>query len=336
MHLLGASVLVRPEGVLLIVSVLLVLAVRKERPRFHHLVPGALVLLAWLVFSLYYYGSPIPNSVKAKSGWIVVESHQSLLSFFAKTFQALSLLEPPAALMGSLSVYVKIALVLVSLLTALLFVRGTIVFIRKRSVLLSLPVLFLLYLGSYVVGKGRVDFSWYGVPSGFAYIVTVICGLGAVGRRLPSRLRQGRVLWFAGVLLALALLVSSVLVWRATRAGYYENLRSSYAKAGEFVDRVAAPTDRLLTAEVGMIGYRSRRYVYGLGGIVSPEVIDLYKEHSIWMPLPDILKRFQPEFIVLDGYHLRRIRTQGDTAWVRANYKVVAEFPAHKVLEKVD
>jgi hypothetical protein len=332
---LAASVFVRPEGVLLVFSILLVLAIRKERPRFRDVVPGALLILAWLVFSLSYYGSSIPHSIKAKSGWVLAEAHESLLSVFTETFQALSLLELPSRLFFSSPLYLRVPLLLATLVTILLFARGAVLFFRRKSVLITLPVLFILYLGFYLAGKGRVDFSWYGIPSGFAYLATVVCGLGTLGGRLPPALRRGRVLGFTGGLLAIALIVSTFFIWKATRAGYYENLRSSYGKAGEFVDRMAAPTDRLLTAEVGIIGYRARRYVYGMGGIVSPEMIELYDEQSIQVPISEMLKRFEPEFIVLDGYHLGRLLTQGDTAWVAANYEEVAEFPAHTVLKKL-
>jgi hypothetical protein len=247
----------------------------------------------------------------------------------------LSLLELPSRLFFSSPPYLRVALLLATLVTILLFALGAVRFFRRRSVLITLPVLFVLYLGFYLAGKGRVDFSWYGIPSGFAYLATAVCGLGTLAGRLPPALGRGRVLGLTGGLLAIALIVSTFFVWKSTRAGYYENLRSSYGKAGEFVDRMAAPTDRLLTAEVGIIGYRARRYVYGMGGIVSPEMIELYDEQSIQVPISEMLKRFEPEFIVLDGYHLGRLLTQGDTAWVAANYEEVAEVPAHTVLKKV-
>ena len=332
---LAMSILIRPEGVLWAVSILLVLAVRRELPRFRHMVPGAILLLAWVTFSMYYFGSPIPHSVRAKCGWLVTRSPESLIATFAETFQSLSLLELPTRLVSSPGPYVRVVILLAALVTVFLFVRGAVAFFRSRTVLMALPILFVLYLVSYLAGKGRVDFSWYGIPSGFAYMVTVVCGLGVIGRHLPPKPYHGGMLGFIGVFSTVALLASSVLIWRATRADYYENLRSSYGRAGEFVDRVASPNDRLLTAEVGMIGYRSRRFVYGMGGIVSPEIIDLYKEHSAQIPISEVLKRFEPEFIVLDGYHLRRLRTQGDTMWVAANYERVAEFPNHEVLMKV-
>ena len=180
-----------------------------------------------------------------------------------------------------------------------------------------------------------MSIRWYCIPSGFAYMVTVVCGLGLVAKGFPPKPWLAKMLGPLGILLAVALISSSAFVWRATRDDYYGVLRASYEKAGEFVDQVALPGDRLLTVEVGMIGYRARRFVYGLGGIVSPEVVKLYREHSPKMPVSEILKCLGPEFVVLDGYHLRRLRTQGDTMWVEANYEAAAEFPAHQVLKKI-
>jgi hypothetical protein len=108
-------------------------------------------------------------------------------------------------------------------------------------------------------------------------------------------------------------------------------MRSSYEAAGAFVDSVAGSNDRLLTGEVGMIGYRARRYTHDLAGIVSPEVLEIRRDAPT-VPISVILKKLEPEFLVLDGLHLDRLWSRGDVEWVKMRYKVLASFEHHTVL----
>ncbi len=331
--LAGLLILVRPEGVLWALSLGLVLAVRRERPSPRDLLPGVAVLVAWVAFSVPYYGSPIPQSLTAKTGWVVPAAAESALGRITTTFASLALLELPPRLAGT--AVGQVAWWAIAVATAALFVIGARVLYRRRSVLLSFPVLFLLYMVFYLVGRGRVDFSWYGIPSGLAYLTTVFVGLAALARRLLSVRLRVRGLAVAAPVLVLALLGSSVVVWRATRLPYTRLLRESYGAAGEYVDRHAAPDARVFLDETGMIGWRARRHVHELSGIISAEVTASFARAGWKLDLADLVREYEPEFLVFNGYHLEWLTTRGDAEWVGEHYEIVAEFSNHTVLEKV-
>lgn len=84
-----------------------------------------------------------------------------------------------------------------------------------------------------------------------------------------------------------------------------------------------------------MIGFRAKRLIYDLGGIVSPEILEYFIINN-WHPTKsDVLKEFKPDFVVFDSAHLHQLLTRGDIKWVDENYEIVAEFPMHTVLKKV-
>ena len=219
--------------------------------------------------------------------------------------------------------------------TVALFFLGARILFQKRSILFAFPVLFLAYVVFYVAFKGRVDFSWYGIPSGLGYIITVSVGLASVARRLiatRARERWHRILVPS---VAMILIISSLLVWQVTRLPYYHIMRESYERAGQFVNKYAEADARVLVDETGMIGYQAKRFVCDLGGIVSPEILRYCAMRDWKLPWSDLLKEFRPDFVVFNRYHLNSLLTEGDVRWVHANYEVVAEFSTHTVLRRV-
>jgi hypothetical protein len=329
---IALSILVRPEGVLWAIAVLVVLALKRMRPGLRQFVPGALLLGAWVVFSVAYYGSPIPQSVRAKSAWFVHLGSDGALATIGNVYGALSLLELDDTLMRA--PWLRPGVIIFSVLTVGLFIYGAAKFIRKRSVLSALPVLFVLYLAFYLAGRCQMLFSWYGIPSGLAYVITVIFGMGYLTGRLGDRWTRGAWMKAAGVALTAGLLVMTVMVWKETRLPYYRLIRNSYEMAGRFVYENSGVDDRVCTFEIGMIGYSARRFVYDMGGLVSPEIASLYTNESSGSPISEVLERFEPEFVVLDESHLKRLLTYGDGAWFTANYEPLATFEAHQVLGK--
>ena len=62
------AALTRPEGFLALGLVLILIVVRQRRALPSSLAVSTIIVSPWLVFSSLYFGSPIPNSVQAKSG----------------------------------------------------------------------------------------------------------------------------------------------------------------------------------------------------------------------------------------------------------------------------
>ena len=330
--LLGLLMLVRPEGTLWALSVVVALAARRQTPRLRQLLPGAAVILVWVVFSGLYYGSPIPHSVLAKSGWFIGEGKREFWPRIASTFQSLALLDLPERFRHA--AFARAVLGVATAVSLALFFLGGRALWRLRSRLVAFPVFFLACVCFYIVGRGRVDFSWYGIPTGFAYGVTAIVGGAAVARRLPGWGARARLFAIAVFGAALLLIGSGVWIWQATRLPYYRVMRASYEPAGEFVNAHARADACVVVDELGMIGYRARRTTYDLGGIVSPEILRHYAKGNRKYTWSDYLQELRPDYIICSPRNLGQMLTEEGAPWVEANYETVAEFPAHGVLGK--
>jgi hypothetical protein len=325
--------LVRPEGVLWALSVLVVLFAERRRPSVRELAPGAAVIVAWIVFATAYYGSPIPSSVLAKSGWLVPERAASAAERMSAVFTSLSMIELPSRLV--LPPALRGALPVIQTVSLVLFALGGYRLAKKRSPILALPVLFLGYFAFYVLARGRADFSWYGVPSGLAYMVTVAVGLAWVTRLTLRRPLSGRLFATGASVLFVVLVTSSVFVWRETRLPYFRAIRENYAPVGDFITRECPPEARVLVTETGMIGWRAERVVHETAGIVSPEVLRFFKEAPGEVSFRSVLERFGTDIVVLDPLYVRTLRAQGGLDWVEESYAVLAEFPSHSVLRRL-
>ena len=331
--LLGALVLVRPEGVLVIAAVLAVVIALRLRLRIGDLLPGAAVLLIWTVFSWLYYGSPIPHAVLCKCGWLVPYSGQNIYVRIATVFSALSLLEAPQRL--TYSHFFEAMIPIVAWASVGLFLVGVRDLWRRRNALCVFPALFIAYVGFYLAAKGRVDFSWYGIPSGLAYLVTCVTGFTWLLRRWIKAGVRRRCFAAGFPVVVVALCVGGCMIWTGTRLPYCRLMRTSYERAGEYVRLNSAPDARVLVDEMGMIGWRADRVTHDLAGIVAPEILSYYKSRESQVPLCDVLRKFSPDVVVFSSDRSRRLLSDTGAEWVTDNYKVAAEFPQHVVLEKL-
>lgn len=327
-------VLVRPEGALWIVSLLVTMGLRRSRLRVRDAAPGAVVVASWVVFSTVYYGSVIPQPAWAKCGWVVPRASPVLIHRIASVFSSLTLTELPEGL--DLSGFAAVSVVVLSAASLALFAIGALRLARERSCLFALPVLFVLYFACYLLGKGRVDFSWYGVPSGLAYVVTVAVGLSRLTGRYVSRPGRRRLAVALMPPLVVVLAVGSAVIWAQERLPYVRLLRESYEPAGEFIDGNCAPDASVLLSETGMIGWRGARRTHETAGIVSPEILRYRAERSFQVPLQEILRRFGTDIIVLDPTCSAVLAREGGAEWVEQNYRVLAKFPRHTVLQRSD
>ena len=332
--LLGSLVLVRPEGVALIASVLAVVIALRLRLRIIDLLPGTAIMLMWTVWSWLYYGSPVPHSVLSKCGWVAPFWSQSVYARIVKLFSTLSLLEAPQRV--AYSHFIQVVIPILTVVSISLFLVGVRDLWRRRSVLLVFPVLFVAYLGFYLIAKGRPDFSWYGIPSGLAYLVTYVIGLAWLVRRWAGADARRRCFAVALPAVVVGLFTVGCMIWTDTRLPYCRALQTSYKSAGEYVHLNCAPDARVLVDELGMIGWSAHRFTDDLAGLVSPEIFSYYQSRGGQVPLHDVLRKFSPDVVVVCSHTSRNLLSAPGAEWVTDNYRVAAEFPGHVVLEKLD
>jgi hypothetical protein len=299
----AALCVTRPDGVVW-AGVLLALAlVRLGRRALAPIFVGAAVLAPWLVFAWLYFGSPLPHSVVAKQA---MGGAQPGLWYLAWLFDSLGF-----GYRGDPSpVETGLWLGCVALGAAVVWSRpGVPVALRAPAVF---PPLFVGFLA-----LGRAPwFDWYLVPATW-------CGLllGVVGAREGARLLAAHARasgWPRASVPALAagflLLLGAGLVQRDLDAVSYwrrfqENEDETRRRVADWIASNTSPDAVVAMEAIGYQGALSRRRVIDLAGLVSPAVVELYRETgSNAATFAAVLERHRPDLIVLRSFEVQQNR----------------------------
>lgn len=302
--------LIRPDGGVL--GALLLAATWFENRKFpwRLLMAGVVAGLPWLLFSLFYFGSPFPSTVGAKIDqaqsylWPSTHSYRSdLFEFFiANQYFWQSILAGVGALVAV---------------------------VRRDRIGIVMVAWTLVHNGLYCV-TGVPNYPWYYV----AFVVQslffclYLASFVPVERLLRVRPSlEGRLVPALATLVAVALLSRGVLRGECNVSKLEDLSPSSnrYYHIGRWLDEHAPREARVASVEIGIIGFYSRRYMVDLCGLVTPGISKYLKtgRHVTFA-----LERYVPDYIVvrepLTGHeggvenqlkwNYRRAYVRGDTA----------------------
>jgi len=270
--LLMIAVFTRPELALLFLAVALggIAASRFKRPGLYAAAAVGAILLLWL-FS--QFGTVIPNSVRAKKIGYTISAWQSFMGLFPAWSSGLPSEGTPVAMLG-----VSVALVL--LMQVLTLVKSPRPWNQTQVAAAALSVWGYSLALLYVWNKTLI-FSWYqpmvtapilvGMATGLRFERTVIrklapaCGLALMLYVfLPPLLPTVR---------AAALQQPELSPFYSQAARVHE-----YLAVGGAVARVC-PQARLMTSEIGALGYSFKGYVLDGFGIASPDALKYHPMH---------------------------------------------------------
>jgi len=333
--LAGLAILTRPEAILLAFVIAVGIA-SKSLSRFVSFSACVLILIVpWICFAYLYFGSPLPNSVAAKSAliyrWTFDQTVSMLLSHFAFLFVGYPLgrltgAAWPGAVpnLGSPSGWF-VAVIPTALQGCLIAsgVRRMPAGQRQAWTAASFPALYLL---SYVAsGFAHVlIFDWYLAPLQPFYLLFISSGILSLVRGTFSR---------ASVAFIFALLVLSQLAglrWSvdqlglpidasAERESLYREVASQYVTAFGRESLVAA-------SEIGALGYFSGARILDTAGLISPIALPYYPlpqdmyTTSYAIP-PELIRDTRPQFVVTMEVFISRGLLQ--TEWFRAEYREI-------------
>lgn len=233
------------------------------------------VLLPWVLFAFWYFGSPIPLSMTAK------QHHLQELSgnrywiwehLFITTLGAPRFLLP-LLLPGLLVIYRQ----------------------NRQNQAWWLPMLWLIaYLIAYTV-VGIDFYEWYLMPAYPVLALLIGNGLALVLTAVQEYLKPLKLSLAGSVT---ALLVLGCWLWPYGQymldslRGYQEYLQEmegNRIQTGAWLAAHAAPTSKVLTGAIGHVGYQSGFYVIDSAGLVTPLAR---------------IKELQADYYVLQGYTL--------------------------------
>lgn len=345
----GLAALTRPEGVLVVVLLLGHRWITERRLPIRDLGFVLITTLPWLIFSIFYFGGPIPQSVRAKRVAYFAYPLQAALELtyhFSYLFIGGELRVGKTPYLPGLAV--GLPLWLIGCVRT--FKEGR----EAGVVLFGFNVLFLL---AYLVANPFI-FLWYVVPLEPAYLIGIVIGIRAIADVAVRSQKARTVGLSAGAVAALLVLPTRYNVYppvlRAlgidvrgddrpmlsyrhsfdgTLAGLRYEREGWYKQAADDLAPYVSSTTTILASEFGALGYFSKARLVSSVGHVSPEVVrylpPLREEteypainHSIPVSM---VKGLMPEYVVSLEIFIRRSLLKDP--WFASEYRLWKKYP---------
>lgn len=313
----GLAVMTRPEGCLLLLVVPTIAVVKARgllnfRRAASTMIIGAAPLAGWVVFALFYFHSPIPQSVIAKADQARTApamhafSNRNLIQFFIHG-------EVGAGLLKRTYLQGQCALSMLALLGCVSLASG-----RKEGAVVRALAILAFPMGFILVMAWAGAFTWY--PWYYAPIYPFLAILAALGieELICSVSRMGLRPWPVAIGFAIAL--GSLQVTALLKVKIPQS-RSDFWLEGLALTSHYVPSNPAVTVAsdeigiVGWLGYPVR--VDDLAGLVTPEVVGQSTfEH---------LSHTRPEFISLRTDNAGELLASAlFSRWISSNYRMVA------------
>ncbi len=274
----GLCFLCRPDGALLVIVIACALWPQGIGTVLKFTLSAGAVAAPWLVFSIVYFGTPIPHSIVAKAAdhlpWTT--SWTNFMSYFT---HGVYLLLTPLAICGAVLAW------------------------RWRNAAVRA---WLIWGASYAViflmANAFTHFPWYFVPLLPVYFLCVAASLSHVVSRVARATQHTSAHSASRVVAAAALTIMVVGSWRLqAHALFLESLhRTREAVYRSTARHLAAidPACLVAATEIGTVGYYYPGAILDLVGLVSPD--------AVGKDVGDVLERSRARWLVTYDTHFDR------------------------------
>jgi len=319
MALLAAlAFLARPDTAIATAPLFLDLWLARRRPPWREAGILAAALAPWLLFATFYFGSPLPASITAKSVTYRLPPAASLISLlqrYATPFFESQVL-PPTGVLAIFAVYVG--------LSAL----GASAAFRRSAHSWPISIYPLAYAAVFAVANPLL-FRWYFSPPLPVYFLLLLCGAWQLTSDLTHTVARGMRRWrgqagkATGALFAIltaAMLCLTLNAWtlrpdhgpdRPAPEMAWFKLELLYREAAAEVMAEAQEGDTLCAGDIGVLGYRTGLHILDTVGLVTPEASRFYPaEAGIYVinyAIPaDLVLALEPDYVVILEVYGRR------------------------------
>ncbi len=305
-----------------------------ERIPWRTWLAGLLVVLPWLLFAWAYFGSPVPNSISAKSVAYVLPAG----SAFTQLFRAYIVPFSEFQLVGSVGVMVLTALYGGLLLIGLLHI------FKKHPRFIPLVIYPWVYVLVFSVANPLI-FRWYTAPPLPALMVTLVAGVWA----LVEAIQVARPNWRVGTVTAAGLALfwgaASLSGWaitpdhgpsRPAPEMAWHQIELYYQQIGTQLreDYGVTPVTRVASGDIGAVGYFSGATIVDTVGLVTPELSVYYPidpalvvpDQNYAIP-PQLIYDTNPEYLVtMEAFVRLGLATEPR---FQAAYQLITEIPTN-------
>jgi hypothetical protein len=293
---------------------------------------AVVVVLPWALFAWAYFGSPLPNSLSAKTVAYIMPPGSAfirLLQFYVTPFSEFDLF-------GSLGAMIGTAIYLALTIIGLIYTR------KKLPRLLPFLLYPWLYMAAFSIANPLI-FRWYIAPPLPALMMGIIAGAWAI----IDSIQQAHPNWLIRPVMVGAL----ALLWGATSfSGWWLHpdhgpdrpapkmawhlIEVYYEQIGtQLRDEYGVTVDtRVASADIGAIGYFSRATIIDTVGLVTPELSKYYPidsaliaEGQNYAIPPQLIEDTNPEFLVTMEAFVR-LGLEKEPEFTQ-NYELVEEIP---------
>jgi hypothetical protein len=328
--LAASAALIRPEGILPVGLVLGARLLQQRRVPWQELAIVAAVGLPWALFARWYFGSPLPQTMSAKS--IVYQTEPltnavGLLMHAILPAQSIFLLTTDDLLTARLIAAVSAVPILLAL--AISGVRRWQWAEPSAAFWLLFPS---LYVAAYALAglRGVRMFHWYLIPLVPFYVLVLAVGTQHLAERFRTHRRTASVLfglllmawWLPGILGSGRL--GYPVGFSLAREQLYRQVAQDYAGVWGAGIVIAAP-------EIGTLGYHVRGAILDTVGLVSPIAAQYYplpaellaSDNAI---APRLIHEVRPDYVVsLDQFMRKSLGPDPD---FQREYQLVEARPS--------
>jgi hypothetical protein len=327
---LGLAPLARPEFVLWVAPALAYLALRNAKRGFAAGGIAGVIVAPWLIFTTFYYGSPIPNTIIAKSisspipaivsngsplPWLEwlggqLAGHVQLLLYHFEPFH--EVWSTAAAPLPGL------ALIVIAVVVADLLAIGLVASRRVPgwAPVLAFLGLFFVYRVYFIPAINYYD--WYLPPFLALVMIVAAVGLERVAAVRPAVTRTLAV----GLGVAFAMHMPFSFVVESKVQTVENQVRTNVA---EYLKATVPPGDSVTSESAGYIGYYGGVKLYDYPGLTSKtSVLALQALPPDQRDLPHLVAALKPNWLVLRPWELDSLRQKFPD--VAAEYQVVRVF----------
>jgi hypothetical protein len=299
----GLCLLTRPDG-LLFLAPLALERLRQLRVAKHvrimpklgwrEILALAAPLVSWVIFAGFYFGSPLPHSVTAKTAAYHIPHNAALirlLQHYATPF------------LGHLTfgnTWIPIGLVMFPFLFGL----GALTVLRRKPSfwpLFAAPWIYLIAFSAF----NPLIFRWYLAPPLPFYFLGIALGMERLGTDLRTR-----IVPYGMGLAAVALTLHGWVLHpshgqdRPAPDMAYIKLELLYQQAAQDLDGQIEPGQTLAAGDIGALGYVTGARILDTLGLVSPEALRFYPLDDSYYAInyaipPDLIADLKPDYVVL-------------------------------------
>lgn len=261
---------------------------------------SSIILVSYIVYSFYIFGSPIPQSVLAKSGWFsaqFISNEHSIISYLIWIW---------SGVVGTISVVEPISYLGLSFILLIIF--GIYSLSSSKELLAKIFLrcwagFLFSFLFFYFLGRGATMFGWYLVPVLWISFIVAGIGINLILQICAELLSQKNYL--RSYIISIAFIPSImelISIDQGIIFDFAKIIREESVvrrRIGRFL-KVYSPNATVLAESFGIIGYQSGCKMLEPTGILTKEALTLhaagYTDNQIFM---EFITSNEPEIVVL-------------------------------------